>query len=132
MNEQRAIQFLTEVRKPLLALHKAILDHERASYEAEYGPTTAASFLQVLINGEAFRWITPLSTVIANIDETLDGKDATADDRIGSAQSVRALFGNEGMQQAFLERYRALLQQSPGVLHEHARVAQVLRTVETT
>lgn len=30
MDEARAIQFLSEVRKPLLTLHKAILDHERA------------------------------------------------------------------------------------------------------
>jgi hypothetical protein len=47
MTEQQAIQFLSEVRRPLLALHKAILDHERASYEKEFGPATPAAFLQV-------------------------------------------------------------------------------------
>ncbi len=62
MNDQQCIQFLSEIRKPLLALHKSILDHERASYEKEFGPVTPAAFLQVLINGSAFRWLTPLST----------------------------------------------------------------------
>ena len=77
MTEQQAIQFLSEVRRPLLALHKAILDHERASYEKEFGPATPAAFLQVLINGSGFRWLSPLSTVIADVDETLDDKKAT-------------------------------------------------------
>ena len=72
MNEQRAIQFLNDVRKPLLTLHKAILDHERTAYEREFGKVTPAAFLQVLINGSGFRWIAPLSTVITNIDESLD------------------------------------------------------------
>ena len=72
MTEQQAIQFLSEVRRPLLTLHKAILDHERAAYEKEFGPVTPAAFLQVLINGSGFRWITPLSTVIANVDALVD------------------------------------------------------------
>jgi hypothetical protein len=77
MTDQQATQFLTEVRRPLLTLHKAILDHERAAYEKEFGPVTPAAFLQVLINGSGFRWLTPLSTVIANVDEILDDKKAT-------------------------------------------------------
>lgn len=128
MNEQRAIQFLNEVRKPLLALHKGILDHERAAYEREFGPVTAAAFLQVLINGSGFRWIMPLSTVIANVDETLDAKDAGPEDRIGAAQGVAALFdGAESTE--FSERYQALLQASPDVLHLHGQVSQLLRGI---
>ena len=77
MTDQQATQFLTDVRKPLLSLHKAILDHERAVYEKEFGPVTPAAFLQVLINGSGFRWLAPLSTVIANVDETLDDKESS-------------------------------------------------------
>lgn len=127
MNEQRAKQFLNDVRRPLLTLHKAILDHERASYERESGPVTPAAFLQVLINGPAFRWLMPLSTVIANVDEALDAKNATDDDRIGAAEGVLALFDADAPKSAFLERYQALLQASPDVLHLHAQLVPILQ-----
>lgn len=130
MNEERAIQFLNDVRRPLLSLHKAILDHERASYEREFGPVTAAGFLQVLINGSAFRWIMALSTVIANIDDALDAKDANAADRIGAVQGVKALFENDEHPSEFLERYRTLLQASPEVLHRHAQLVPILQGVK--
>jgi hypothetical protein len=129
MNDQQATQFLVDVRKPLLALHKAILEHERAQYESEAGAVTPATFLQALINNPAFRWLAPLSTVIANVDEMLDAEDASAQERIGAAQGVLALFSAEQPGNAFLARYRQLLQASPEVLHEHGRVAQVLRQI---
>jgi hypothetical protein len=130
MTDQQASQFLTEVRKPLLTLHKAILDHERASYEKEFGPVTPAAFLQVLINGSGFRWLTPLSTVIANVDEILDDKEATDADRVGAVEAVKGLFSSETPDNAFLARYLPLLQANSTILHEHGRVAQLLRTVE--
>jgi hypothetical protein len=130
MNEKQAIQFLSEVRRPLLALHKAILDHERAAYEKEFGPVTPAAFLQVLINGSGFRWLAPLSTVIANVDETLDDKKATEADRLGAAEAVTTLFSSDLPENTFLSRYQPLLQVSPEILHEHGRVAQVLRAIE--
>ena len=130
MKEARAKQFLNDVRRPLLTLHKAILDHERASYEREFGPVTAAGFLQVLINGSGFRWLMPLSTVIANVDAALDAKNSTAEDRIGAVQSVIALFETNGQPSTFLERYQALLQASPDVLHLHAQLVPILQGVK--
>ncbi|CAG4888587.1 hypothetical protein [Paraburkholderia saeva] len=127
MNEARAIQFLNTIRRPLLSLHKSILDHERASYEKEFGPTTPAAFLQILINGSGFRWITPLSTLIANIDEVVDDKEATPADRIAAAEAVIALFTPGDPNAVFLPRYLPLLQMNPDLLHAHGQVAQVLR-----
>src|SRR5579862_2135510 len=92
MNDSQCTQFLSDIRRPLLALHKAILDHERAVYEKEFGPVTPAAFLQVLINGSGFRWLTPLSTVIANVDEILDDAEASTADRVGAVESVAGLF----------------------------------------
>ncbi|KAE8756156.1 MULTISPECIES: hypothetical protein [Paraburkholderia] len=130
MNDQQCIQFLSEIRKPLLALHKSILDHERASYEKEFGPVTPAAFLQVLINGSAFRWLTPLSTVIANVDEILDDKEADAADRLAAAEAVSGLFSPDQPNNAFLPRYLPLLQADPAILHHHGQVSQLLRGAE--
>lgn len=129
-NEQSAIQFLKNVRKPLLTLHKSILDHERAAYEKAVGPVTPAAFLQQLISGADFRWIAPLSTAIASIDELLEDEKATAEDRIAGAQAVAALFDSEAPGNDFRQRYLTLLQESPSILHEHGRVIQTLRSVE--
>jgi hypothetical protein len=129
-NEQSAIQFLKDVRKPLLALHKSILDHERAAYEKTVGPVTPAAFLQQLIGGADFRWIAPLSTAIANIDELLDDEKATADDKVAGAQAIATLFAADAPDSVFRQHYLPLLQESPTILHEHGRVVQALRSVE--
>ena len=129
-NEQSAIQFLKDVRKPLLELHKSILDHERAGYEKVHGPVTPAAFLQQLIAGPDFRWIAPLSTAIANIDELLDDDQMTADDRIAGAQAIATLFDSDAPNNIFRQHYLPLLQESPAILHEHGRVVQALRSVE--
>jgi hypothetical protein len=131
MNDQQCIQFLSEIRRPLLTLHKAILDHERAVYEKEFGPVTPAAFLQVLINGSAFRWLTPLSTVIANVDEILDDKEAEAADRLAAVEGVTGLFSPEQPNNAFLPRYLPLLQADPAILHHHGQVTQLLRGIQS-
>jgi hypothetical protein len=131
MNDQQRTQFLSDIRKPLLALHKAILDHERASYEKEFGPVTPAAFLQVLINGSGFRWLTPLSTIIANVDEILDDKEADAADRLAAAEAVTGLFSVDQPNNSFLPRYLPLLQADPGILHLHGQVSQLLRGAQS-
>jgi len=131
MNDQRAIQFLGEIRKPLLTLHKAILDHERAAYEKEFGPVTPAAFLQVLINGTGFRWLAPLSTVIANVDEILDNDEATSAERIAAVESTVGLFSEDEPGNIFLAHYRQLLQGSPDILHAHGNVAPILKSIES-
>ncbi|WP_144108063.1 hypothetical protein [Paraburkholderia sp. BCC1886] len=130
MNDAQSIQFLNDIRRPLLALHKAILDHERAAYEKEFGPVTPAAFLQVLINGSGFRWLTPLSTVIANVDETLDDKEAETTDRVAAVEAVSGLFSADQPNNAFLPRYLPLLQADPAILHQHGQVSQLLRSIQ--
>src|ERR1700683_490705 len=109
MTEHQAIQFLSEIRRPLLALHKAILDHERASYEKEFGPVTPAAFLQVLINGSAFPRLPPLPP---------------------APEPATGLFPPEQPNNAFLPRYLPLLQADPAILHHHGQVSQLLRSAE--
>lgn len=128
-NEQSAIQFLKDVRKPLLSLHKSILDHERAEYEKTFGAVTPAAFLQELIGGTRFHWLSPLSTAIANIDELLDDEKVTADDKIAGAQAIATLFAADAPGGDFRQRYLALLQESPAILHEHGRLVQILRSI---
>jgi hypothetical protein len=92
---------------------------------------TPAAFLQVLINGSGFRWLTPLSTVIASVDEILDDKEADAADRLAAAEAVTGLFSPDLPDNMFLPRYLPLLQADPAILHQHGQVSQLLRGVQT-
>ncbi|WP_244813739.1 hypothetical protein [Caballeronia sp. Lep1P3] len=127
MDDHTAVSFLRDVRHPLLALHRAILAHLRAAHEAEFGPVSPGEFLQIVINGSAFRWLSPLSTLIAAIDDVLDDEDATPDARIEHAKAVIAMFRADTREPAFAERFLPLLQQSPDIAVANGHVVQIVR-----
>jgi hypothetical protein len=55
---------LETLRKPLLDVHRALLDGER-------GDRSPGEFLQALINDRDLEWIKPLTTLVASLDELL-------------------------------------------------------------
>src|SRR5579862_3944746 len=92
MTDAAATTFLKDVRHPLLALHRSILDELRARHEAEFGAVSPGEFLQIVINGSAYRWLAPFSTLIAAIDDVLDDDEATPEMRVSHAQAVIDMF----------------------------------------
>ncbi len=129
MNDTQATTFLRDVRHPLLALHRSVLVHLRARHEAEFGPVSPGEFLQIVINGSAYRWLTPFSTLITALDDVLDDADATADMRIAHAKAVVDMFSAGTRDPAFAERFLPLLQDSPEIAVTNGQVAQVVRGV---
>jgi hypothetical protein len=130
MNDQQATTFLRDVRHPLLALHRTVLNHLRAKHEAEFGPVSPGEFLQIVINGSAYRWLTPLSTLIAALDDVLDDAQASPEARIDHAKAVVAMFSAGSRDPAFAEQFLPLLQDSPDVAVANGQVAQVIRSIE--
>ena len=61
MGEMKTLETL---RKPLLDVHRALLDSER-------GERSPADFLQALINDRSLEWIKPFTTLVASLDELL-------------------------------------------------------------
>ena len=135
MDDSTAASFLRDVRHPLLALHRAVLAHLRTTHEAEFGPASPGEFLQIVINGSAYRWLSPLSTLIAAIDDVLDDvlddDEATPDARIGHAKAVIAMFHAETRDAALAERFLPLLQESPDIAVANGHVVQVVRGLRT-
>ena len=71
---------LSELRHALLALHKALVEAERASYEATVGVIASPNhFFQLLTNDPLFAWLQPLSNLIVAMDEALDAKEPLTD-----------------------------------------------------
>jgi hypothetical protein len=128
MNDETAT-FLRDVRHPLLALHRSILDELRLRHEAEFGEVSPGEFLQIVINGNAYKWLGPLSTLIAALDDVLDDDKATPGARGDIAQAVVAMFGSKRRNAAFDEHFLPLLQTSPEIALANGRVAQQTRAV---
>jgi hypothetical protein len=129
MTDQQATTFLRDVRHPLLALHRSVLAHLRTQHEVEFGAVSPGEFLQIVINGSAYRWLSPLSTLIAALDDVLDDAEATADARIAQAEATVAMFSADTREPAFAERFLPLLQESPDIAVANGQVAQVVRAV---
>ena len=129
MTDAVATAFLKDVRHPLLALHRSLLDELRARHEAEFGAVSPAEFLQIVINGSAFKWLGPLSTLIAALDDVIDDPDATPDGRIDMAHAVTSMFGAKDRNAAFDVHYLPMLQGSPDIALANGRVAQQVRAV---
>jgi hypothetical protein len=67
---------MSRVRQGLLELHKALLDGERARYEAIHGKVSAGKMLQLAFQDGQFAWLRSMSELIVRIDEWLDAGDA--------------------------------------------------------
>ncbi|MDR5811453.1 hypothetical protein [Caballeronia sp. LZ019] len=128
MDDHTAVSFLRDVRHPLLALHRAVLTHLRTKHESEFGPVSPGEFLQIVINGTAYLWLSPLSTAIAAIDDVLDDPEATPDARVAHARAVAAMFRAETRDAEFAERFLPLLQESPDIAVANGHVVQVVRS----
>ena len=129
ITDQAATAFLRDVRHPLLTLHRSVLAHLRARHEAEFGAVSPGEFLQIVINGSAYRWLAPFSTLIAAIDDVLDDDEATPEMRVSHAQAVIDMFSAGTRDPAFAEQFLPLLQDSPDIAVANGQVAQLVRGV---
>ena len=122
-------QFLTDLREAVLRLHKALLESERASYEATFGKIQSPyQFLKLLTSDPWFAWLRPMSQLIAAIDEALDEPGPLALENMNAfVNQVKVLIvpteGGEG----FSRHYDEAMQRDPDVVFAHAAVAKLLR-----
>jgi hypothetical protein len=129
MNDSANATFLKDVRHPLLVLHRSILDELRVRHEAEFGAVSPGEFLQIVINGSAYKWLGPLSTLIAALDDVLDDEEATPEARDEIARAVIGMFSSKARDAAFDAQYLPMLQSSPEIAVANGRVAQQVRTM---
>ena len=83
---------LSDLRSPLLNLHKALLDDARVAYELVRGSVgSSANLLQLVISDPWFAWLHSVSELIVRIDETVatDSPATDADARTLAEQVER-------------------------------------------
>lgn len=120
---------LAELREALLPLHKALLESERVSYEATFGKIASPyHFLQLLTSDPWFAWLSPLTKLIAAMDERLDAKEPLTVAEVSAlVNQARTLLIATEVGEGFSRHYDEALQRTPDVVFTHATVAKLLR-----
>lgn len=116
--------------RKLQQLYSIILRTER---EFDSGPGGLA-LLNRLINDPAWAWLRPVSLLTAEIDHVLSqSQPPTEYDHAVVAAHLRGLLTGEGdlRNDAFLERYRSLLQLNPQLASAHGELRALLRAAPT-
>ena len=127
---------LTQVRRTLLDLHKALIERARAEYEKTHGSVSAAEMLQLLIRDDRFSWLHPISAVIVRVDELVSNanerrranpaRPAMTPDQV-SAEAAALLRETRDLltgdaPDGFRERYDSALRRDPVIVLMHQAV----------
>jgi hypothetical protein len=118
---------LRDLSARVVRLHKVLLDRERRVHEAHHGAIPPAELFRLVLHDEQFAWLRSLSTLIARIDEMVDGEDPISKQQEGAVLGEAYRLLKSGDHGGFSDKYRDALQDSPEVVIAHADVSRVLR-----
>ena len=113
---------LQDLRRPLLELHKTLVDAERESYERGRGRMSDGEFLKALIDDPAFAWLGALTALIVRLEEL----EVAALPKEYVAE-IRRLLKPDVDGSAFQRKYGEWLQKRPEALVAHGAVIRVLQ-----
>jgi len=120
---------LMEVREGLLHLHKTLLESEQLSYEATFGKINSPyQLLNLLTNDPWFAWLAPLTHLVADTDEMLDGKEPLTTAGVDAlVNQARTLLVASEIGEGFARHFDEALQRCPDVVLAQAAMAKLLR-----
>jgi len=126
--DESTLDQLSQVRKPLLHLHKTLLDLEREAYERSHGRIdNSYEVLQLVMRDPWFAWLHSLSELVVQIDEILDAKEPVkVSDATAVINQVRVLLRPSETGSGFQKKYFSSMQQSPDVVLAHSEVVKHL------
>jgi len=138
---------LSQVRRTLLDLHKALIERERALYEKSHGAVSAGEMLQLLIRDDAFSWLHPISELIVRVDELISNanerrrptpaRPAMTPDQVNAEADIllvetRELLTAGDAPGHFRAHYDAVLQADPAIVLMHRAVMSALPPTTST
>ena len=122
-------QFLFDLRKGLLHLHKTLLDWEQSAYERIHGRVSAAELLKAIVEDPQFAWLRPISELIVRIDTTVDTEPPVGAVEVEALVArARAVTAADETGPPHAQRYHTALQEHPDAVFAHRDVANVLRS----
>ena len=122
-------QFLFDLRKALLHLHKTLLDWERAAYERVHGRASPGELLKAIVEDPQFAWLHPISELIVHIDQTVDMELPESGGEIDAIVArARTVTAADEAGTASAQRYHTALQEHPDAVFAHRDAMNVLKT----
>ena len=119
------VERLTTLRRPLLDLHRTLLESERRLYEAAHGRVTPGELLTLALKHPQFAWLHPLSALIVRMDELLAGDEPASEAEAAAIVAEVRQRLTPAETGTFLEqRYDRAIQNDPAVLLAHRAVMQ--------
>lgn len=121
-------QRLEALHAALVALHKALIDAERITYEQTIGAVQSPNhFLHLLTGDPWFAWLHPMSQLIVVMDEALDEKGPVSASRLEAlADQTHDLLVVSETGDGFSKHYFDAMQRDAAVVLAHADVVKVL------
>ena len=113
---------LAQLRRPLLDLHKTLVDAEREDYERTRGRMSDGEFLKALIDDPAFAWLGALTALIVRLEE-LEPAELPKE----YVAEIRRLLKPDAAGSPFQRKYGDLLQRRPEALVAHGAVMRALQ-----
>lgn len=119
---------MESARSALLHVHGALLDAERVRFERMNGRVeNSGTFLQVVMNDPWFAWLRPMTALIVQIDQWIDGEEHSPDLAELLLAQVRDRLRPDEEGAEFQQRYHRLLQEDPAVAVAHAQVRKLVQ-----
>ncbi len=119
---------LKTLREHLLQLHKALLDYQKADYEAKHGLISNPNlYYQLVVSHESFGWLKTLSALVVSLDELLESKDAVPEEKIKQIITyTKNLLTERSSPSAFSINYQTASENSSEVAQLHKQVLSSL------
>jgi hypothetical protein len=122
-----ASEELRAAQPVLLALHKALLDAERAQVEKVHGGMTGPEFLQLVSDPVRYGWLKPFSRLLVAIDDALNPRgDEPQPPPAELLDQARELVLPPKDDTPFGRRYVALMQRDPNLVMAHSATTKTL------
>lgn len=117
---------LPTLRNQLLALHKLIMNVEKAAYEkAEKVTLSPLKLLQLLTEDERFSWLRQLSQLVVMIDEAMEEKPPITDERKDDlVTEAKHLLTGSTEPGSFAVRYAAIQEREATVAAAHVEISK--------
>jgi hypothetical protein len=123
---------LKAVRNDLLKLHKTLLEHEKANYEAANGQIASTGiYLRLVLDDPHFAWLRILSGLIVEIDEAFDADEPVTDEIVYIfGDQIREMLMKGDAENEFARKYTLALENSHSAVMRHSGIADQLAEIK--
>ena len=123
-----APNFVPELRRGILELHKSLLDAQQIRYEREHGRVkSSGELLGLVLEHPAFAWLRQLSALIARLDEWVEMREEIGDDDLHAVvNALRDLINAEHRNGTFGKLYWEVIDNTPEALVAHVKLWRLI------